>query len=78
MRIMSAPAAMLLYHLAIGYACVGGVVALLFILFGVDRVDPASHGVLAFRPLLLPGAALLWPVVLGRWLVLERQRRRGR
>ena len=25
---MSAPAAMLLYHLAIGYACVGGVVAL--------------------------------------------------
>jgi len=75
---MSMSIAMLLYHLTIGYALIGGVVGLLFILVGVDRVDPASQGAIAFRPLLLPGAALLWPIVLGLWMALEHRRRRGR
>jgi hypothetical protein len=74
---MTASAAMLLYHLAIGYAVVGGLVAVPFVLVGVDRVDPASRGAIAFRPLLLPGTVMLWPVVLGRWVVLERRRVRG-
>jgi hypothetical protein len=74
---MTAAAAMLLYHVAIGYAVVGGLVAVPFVLVGVDRVDPASRGAIAFRPLLLPGAVMLWPVVLGRWIVLERRRVRG-
>jgi hypothetical protein len=73
---MNEMVALLLYHLAIGYAIVGGVVGLLFILFGVDRLDPASHGAFAFRPLLLPGGILLWPIVLGRWVALETQRGR--
>jgi hypothetical protein len=30
-------------------------------------VSPASTGAYAFRPLLLPGLALLWPLVLWRW-----------
>jgi hypothetical protein len=47
------------------------------VLVGVDRVDPASRGAIAFRPLLLPGAVMLWPVVLVRWITLERHRARG-
>lgn len=74
---MTAAAAMLLYHLAIFYAVVGGLVAVPFVLVGVDRVDPASRGAIVFRPLLLPGAVMLWPLVLGRWITFERHRARG-
>jgi hypothetical protein len=44
-------------------------VALAFILAGIDRHDPAARGAYAFRPLLLPGLTLLWPVVLARWIL---------
>lgn len=73
---MIGPAATLLYHLAIAYAGVGAVVAFAFILVGLDRIDPAARGAIAFRPLLLPGAVLLWPLVLARWIALERARGR--
>lgn len=52
----------------------GLAVALAFLLFGIDRVDEASHGAYAVRPLLLPGLVLLWPVVLWRWIVLVRNK----
>ncbi len=71
---MISPVAMLLYHLALAYAGLGLVVGLAFILVGIDRIDPAARGAIAFRPLLLPGAALLWPLVLTRWIALERRR----
>jgi hypothetical protein len=38
-------------------------------------VDPAARGAYAFRPLLLPGLVLLWPLVAWRWAVLARTRR---
>jgi len=57
------------------YLCVGALVGLAFILFGIDRVDASAHGALAFRPLLLPGFALLWPLGLARWRALARQAR---
>jgi hypothetical protein len=51
------------------YAAIGLVTALAFVAFGVVRVlphpAPVSFGA---RILLLPGAAALWPYVLGRWL----------
>ena len=35
----------------------------------VNRLDPvAAHGTAPFRLLLLPGATLLWPLLLARWL----------
>jgi len=49
------------------YVWIGVVVAVLFLAFGLDRVDPAARGAYAFRPLLLPGATLLWPYVIRRW-----------
>ncbi len=53
------------------YGLIGLVVALAFLLIGLDRVDAAAHGAYTFRPLLLPGLVLLWPLVLLRWAILE-------
>jgi hypothetical protein len=49
------------------YLTVGLVVGLAFIVFGVTRVQPVALTVGA-RILLLPGATVLWPLVLRRWL----------
>ena len=56
------------------YGGIGGMVALGFLLIGFDRIDEAAHGAYLVRPVLAPGLMLLWPVVLVRWIVLERRR----
>jgi hypothetical protein len=61
-----------IYWLAFGYVCCGGAVAVAFLAFGVDRIDPSARGSYPFRPLLVPGLVLLWPVVLVMW-----RRRKG-
>lgn len=60
------------------YLWIGGGVALAFLTIGVSRVDPPAKGAFAFRPLLLPGVVALWPLVLGRWAILEARRLRAR
>ncbi len=65
-------AASLLVMAAQIYGMVGIAVAAVFLVIGIDRVDPAARGSLIFRPLLVPGLVLLWPLVLWRWTVLER------
>jgi hypothetical protein len=72
---MSISAAGVLVMLLGAYGAVGLAVAVLFLLFALDRMDPAAVGAYAFRPLLVPGLMLLWPVVLYRWLRFERTRR---
>jgi hypothetical protein len=47
------------------YLEIGVVVALAFTTF-VGRLDQAAAGAFWFRPLLVPGATLLWPLVLVR------------
>lgn len=59
------------------WALIGTAVALVFLIVGIDRIDPAARGAYAVRALLFPGLALLWPVVAWRWWVLDR-RGRGR
>ena len=59
------------------YGKIGAGVAALFLLFGVDRVEPSARGSYLFRPLVAPGVILLWPLVLWRWLALERRLRAG-
>ncbi|MEM7775326.1 MAG: hypothetical protein AAF732_06925 [Pseudomonadota bacterium] len=49
----------------------GATVAAAFLLIGIDRVDESARGAYTFRPLLVPGILLLWPLVLVRWFVLE-------
>ncbi len=64
---MSVTLAEVLLALAAAYAAAGLAVGIAFLLFGLSRSDPAAQGAYAFRPLLLPGLALFWPLVLRRW-----------
>lgn len=52
------------------YGAVGLAVALGFVTVGMLRAMPEAGPVTwGARVLLLPGAAVLWPWVLGRWIV---------
>jgi hypothetical protein len=53
------------------YGGIGLAVAAAFLLFGIDRIDPAARGTYSFRPVLIPGTVVLWPLVLARWWALE-------
>lgn len=44
------------------YIVIGAIVAAWFLLFGVERMRAARQA-FAFRPLLIPGAMLLWPLI---------------
>ena len=56
------------------YALVGFAVALAFVCRGITRVDVAANGSSrAFKALILPGAAALWPVILRKWLLANRK-----
>ncbi len=57
------------------YLLVGCGVAAVFLIIGVDRIDPSARGSYLFRVMALPGSIGLWPLVLYRWLVLEAARR---
>jgi len=61
----------LLVWLASLWLYIGGAVAVAFLLFGIDRVMENARGAYLFRPLLVPGILLLWPLVLWRWYRLE-------
>lgn len=58
------------------WAWAGIATAAVFLGIGIDRIDPNARTSFAFRPLLLPGLVLLWPLVLYRWWVLETGRDR--
>lgn len=53
---------------------IGFAVAVLFLGWGIDRIDEDARGAYVFRPLLLPGILLIWPLVLWRWWTLETER----
>lgn len=57
-----------LVNLAMMYVAIGLVFALIFVFAGVGRIDESAKGApLAFRLLIIPGAAALWPMLLMRW-----------
>lgn len=64
--------AALLLDILAAYGLVGLLVAAVFLLWGIARIDGNAKGAWAFRPLLLPGVVLIWPLVLWRWLSLSR------
>ncbi|MBL0926666.1 MAG: hypothetical protein IBJ11_03305 [Phycisphaerales bacterium] len=50
------------------YASIGVGFAMLFVARGVGRVDPVARSAgVGFRLVILPGAAVLWPVLLRLW-----------
>jgi hypothetical protein len=61
------------------YLEVGLAVALLFAAYGVDRLEPSARGgSILFRVVILPGATLLWPVLVRRaFRTLRRARGRS-
>lgn len=55
--------------LAAVYAAIGAIFAAAFVTRGVTAVDRAASGsTWAFRALILPGVAALWPIMLARWI----------
>lgn len=54
------------------YLGIGAASAFAFLGFGIDRVDENARGVWVFRPFLIPGVLLIWPLVLLRWWQMER------
>jgi hypothetical protein len=64
---MFEPISMFLIYLLAAYVVVGIAAALAFVIIGIVQVQPMSVTVGA-RILLLPGAFVLWPLVLARWL----------
>lgn len=55
-----------------GYLYIGAAVALVFLLFGLGRIDENAQEAWIFRPLLIPGVLLIWPLVIWRWIILQR------
>ena len=52
---------------------IGALVAAVFLTVGIDRIDEDAQGSYVFRPLLIPGVLLIWPLVLWRWVQIERR-----
>ncbi|PTX57101.1 hypothetical protein C8N43_1767 [Litoreibacter ponti] len=50
---------------------IGAAVALVFLTIGIDRIDEDARGAYIFRPLLIPGVLVIWPLVLWRWYRYE-------
>lgn len=63
---------MTLILIATWYLYAGAAVAVWFILYAIGRLDENAEAAWVFRPLLVPGVLLIWPLVLWRCLVLWR------
>ncbi len=51
------------------YAALGVLFALMFVFFGVQKVDHQAEGTgILFRLLIFPASAALWPLLLKRWI----------
>ncbi|MDD7910123.1 MULTISPECIES: hypothetical protein [Pseudovibrio] len=62
----------MLLEILIYYALLGFMVAIVFLIFGIGKVERAAKGAYFFRPQLIPGIMLLWPVVIYRWRKLAQ------
>ncbi len=54
------------------YLYAGAAVAVWFILYAIGRLDENAEAAWVFRPLLVPGVLLIWPLVIWRYVVLLR------
>ncbi len=62
----------LLFFLA-AYFGIGAIVAILFLAFGVSRIDEAANGASPFfRPMIFLGCLALWPFIILRFASLKK------
>ncbi len=62
-------AAELIVNLLGIYTAIGVAFGVAFVAAGIGRVDPVAKGsTVGFKFIVLPGVALLWPLLLKRWL----------
>jgi hypothetical protein len=54
------------------YLYIGAAIAAVFLVFGLGRLDENAQGAWVFRPLLIPGVLLVWPLVVWRWVLLYK------
>ena len=67
-------AAKLFIHLLMGYGAAGVIFATVFVVAGIERVDPvAAHAPVGFRLIVIPGVTALWPWLLVRWVKSARR-----
>lgn len=59
------------------YVAIGALFSVLFLLRGIEKIDPAAHGApWTFRLLILPGVLALWPLLAQRWIRAARAEHR--
>ncbi|MDB5533909.1 MAG: hypothetical protein JWO28_2224 [Hyphomicrobiales bacterium] len=58
----------ILFYLFLAYAGIGIIIAAGFVLAGVSHVLPGTSMTIGARLLIVPGAIVLWPYVLRRWI----------
>lgn len=70
---MTPELAALIWTIASVYAGIGVVIALIFLTVFIKRVSPGARAAapLQFRILVLPACVALWPVLLGKIVVLK-------
>ena len=56
------------------WCSIGAIIAAVFLTIGMDRIDEDAQGAYVFRPLLIPGVLVIWPLVLWRWYLYETKR----
>ena len=67
---------MLVVQLLLAYLAFGIVTAIAFVAIGAPKLLAGAPSVSAWaRVLLIPGAVLLWPLIVRRWLRLAHERR---
>lgn len=51
------------------YFALGFIFAIVFLVSGVGRIDPAARGAgIGFKLIIMPGLCLFWPLMLYRWI----------
>lgn len=55
------------------WGSIGAVVAAVFLTIGMDRIDEDARDAYIFRPLLIPGVLVIWPLVLWRCYLYETE-----
>ena len=62
-------AALWFVRLMMAYGAVGLAFAAVFVVCGIQRVDPVAAGApVGFRLIVMPGVAALWPLLAVRWV----------